>query len=158
FFRVNPRRAAEARHALETAGVEARPADLPGAWRLVAGRLTDPARDGLVYVQDQSSQLVARLAATRGRILDACAAPGGQSLLLADAVGAGRVVAAEVSPRRLRTLAALRDVWGATALDVLRADAARPPFRAGFDAVLLDAPCSGLGTLARHPDIRWRLK
>jgi 16S rRNA (cytosine967-C5)-methyltransferase len=47
--------------------------------------------------------------------------------------------------------------WGAQNVQPVRADALRPPFAALFDAVLLDAPCSGLGTLARHPDIRWRL-
>lgn len=158
YFRLNPRHTATAEARLKAAGIEARPADAPEAWRLVSGRLTDLAREGLVYVQDQWSQLVARLALTEGRILDACAAPGGKSLLLADAVRTGRVVAAEVSPRRLSTLASLRGVWGARTLDVLQADASRPPFRPVFDAVLLDAPCSGLGTLARHPDIRWRLK
>src|SRR5262249_34855995 len=112
FFRLNPRRAEAARRALEASGIEARPADVPGAWRLLSGRLTDLARDGLVYLQDQASQLVARLASTEGRILDACAAPGGKSLLLSDAVGTGRVVGGELSPRRLQTLASLRAVWG----------------------------------------------
>ena len=93
-----------------------------------------------------------------GRVLDACAAPGGKSLLLADLAGVRLVIAAEASLRRMRTLEKLRARWGASRVLVLAADARRPPFRAPFDGVLLDAPCSGLGTLARHPDIRWRLR
>jgi 16S rRNA (cytosine967-C5)-methyltransferase len=90
-------------------------------------------------------------------VLDACAAPGGKSLQVAD-LGAGRtrVIAAEASARRLRTLVRLRRRWGGGDVHVVAADARRPPFARPFDGVLLDAPCSGLGTLARHPDIRWR--
>jgi 16S rRNA (cytosine967-C5)-methyltransferase len=68
-----------------------------------------------------------------------------------------RVIAAEPSRRRLATLVRLRSRWGATNVIPLAADALRPPFAVAFDAVLLDAPCSGLGTLARNPDIRWGL-
>jgi 16S rRNA (cytosine967-C5)-methyltransferase len=111
-----------------------------------------------VYVQDAGSQLVARLAQAEGRLLDACAAPGGKAMLLSDLAQAGtRVVAAEVSPKRLASMARLARRWGSTRLLLLGADALRPPFREQFDCVLLDAPCSGLGTLARNPDIRWRL-
>jgi 16S rRNA (cytosine967-C5)-methyltransferase len=132
---------------------------VPGAWELISGRLGEAARQGHVYVQDRSSQLVARLAAHGDQVLDACAAPGGKSLLLADLLGgAARVIAAEASPRRLLTLASLARLWGAEGLHAVGADARRPPFRSTFDTVLVDAPCSGLGTLARHPDIRWRLR
>jgi 16S rRNA (cytosine967-C5)-methyltransferase len=55
------------------------------------------------------------------------------------------------------TLSRLRARWDAANVFVLAADALRPPFGAAFDSVLLDAPCSGLGTLARNPDVRWRL-
>jgi 16S rRNA (cytosine967-C5)-methyltransferase len=156
-FRLNPR-VADAEARLEAAGVRAEGAGVPGALTLVAGRLAPLAAEGIVYVQDQGSQLVARLAVAEGRVLDACAAPGGKSLLVAD-VGRGRtrVVAAEASRRRVRTLERLRARWGASEVLVLAADARRPPFRTSFDVVLLDAPCTGLGTLARHPDIRWRL-
>jgi 16S rRNA (cytosine967-C5)-methyltransferase len=117
------------------------------------------AERGLLYVQDAASQLVARLGAAEGRAFDACAAPGGKSLLMADLGGSrARVVAADVSRRRLATLVRLRSRWGAANVLALAADALRPPFAsASFDSVLLDAPCSGLGTLARNPDVRWRL-
>jgi 16S rRNA (cytosine967-C5)-methyltransferase len=97
--------------------------------------------------------------ATSGRlVLDACAAPGGKALAIADGLDPGAsLVAAELSPPRLAALARQARLWGATNLHVVAADAARPPFRVGFDTVLLDAPCSGLGTLGRRPDIRWRL-
>jgi 16S rRNA (cytosine967-C5)-methyltransferase len=94
-------------------------------------------------------------------VLDACAAPGGKTTLMADLVAkcGGRVVAAEASQRRLGTLARVVARWGATNVDIVRADAGRPGFAAGrFDHVLVDAPCSGLGTLARHPDLRWRAR
>jgi len=158
YFRFNPRRPT-APEQLADAGVEAKRADVPDAWELVSGRLVDLAREGRVYVQDRSSQLVARLAALPGLTLDACSAPGGKALLLADVLGAsGRVIAGEAVPRRLRSLVAQSRLWGPTNLFPLGADAREPPFRTSFDAVLLDAPCSGLGTLARHPDIRWRLR
>ena len=156
-FRLNPR-VADARARLEAAGVRAEAAAVPGALSLLDGRLSPLADAGVAYVQDQGSQLVGRLAATDGLVLDACAAPGGKSLLIADAgEGRTRVVAAELAPRRARTLQRLRARWGASEVQVLVADARRPPFRTAFDAILLDAPCTGLGTLARHPDIRWRL-
>jgi 16S rRNA (cytosine967-C5)-methyltransferase len=157
-FRLNPRRP-EAASLLGPDGIEASPPLVPGVLRARdPARLGPVARAGLVYIQDQGSQLVAHLAAGPGLVLDACAAPGGKSLLLAD-LGAEstRVIAAEASRRRLRTLAGLVSRWGAPNVRPLAADATRPPFRPCFDVVLLDAPCSGLGTLARRPDIRWRL-
>jgi len=141
------------------AGLESRPATVAGAWEATRGRPGDLAARGVLHVQDEGSQLVAALATHPGRVLDACAAPGGKSLLLTDRLGpVGRVVATDVSLRRVRTLAQMRSRWGASRLDIVAANALQPPFRGTFDAVLLDAPCSGLGTLARHPDIRWRAR
>ena len=155
--RLNPR-VADSEAQLVAAGVSLRPTAVPGALEAEGGRLGPFAERGLVYVQDAASQLVARLAAGEGRVLDACAAPGGKALLMADLGGPRtRVIAAESSRRRLATLLRLRSRWGATNVFPLAADALRPPFAATFDAVLLDAPCSGLGTLARNPDVRWRL-
>jgi 16S rRNA (cytosine967-C5)-methyltransferase len=148
----------DAQARLEAAGVETLPTDVPGALRATAGRLGALAAQGVVYVQDVGSQVVALLAASPGLVLDACAAPGGKALLIADVGGPlTRVIAAEASLRRLSTLVRLRSLWGVTNVAVLGADAMRPPFARSFDAVLLDAPCSGLGTLARHPDVRWRI-
>jgi 16S rRNA (cytosine967-C5)-methyltransferase len=155
-FRLNPR-VSDAWHQVEAAGLAPRPLVVPGAFEATAGRAHELAERGVVYLQEEGSQLVAHVAARPGTVLDVCAAPGGKSTLLADlGGGAARVVAAEAAPRRLKTLATLVRRWGATGVRVVGADGRRPPFRAGFDAVLLDAPCSGLGTLGRHPDIRWR--
>ncbi len=141
------------------AGLAPRPALVPGAWVATSGHVAELAREGVIYPQDEGSQLVAHLAAAPGRVLDACAAPGGKATLMADLGGEEcRVVAAEASTRRLRTLGSLVRRWGASNVHVLGADALRPPFGARFDSVLLDAPCSGLGTMARHPDLRWRLQ
>ena len=155
-LRVNPRVPDAASRARE-AGVVLEPLVVPGAWRATGEPLAGLAAEGVVYAQDQGSQLIAHLAATGGRVLDACAAPGGKSTLLAD-TGAGFVVAQDVSPRRARTLRALAGRWGATAVHVVAGDARRPPLRGVFDSVLVDAPCSGLGTLGRNPDIRWKAR
>lgn len=110
------------------------------------------------YVQDPSSQWVAAAVETAAgeRVLDVCAAPGGKATALA-ATGA-RVTAADVRASRVGLI-----VENATRLeleiDTVVADAADPPFPTGsFDAVLVDAPCSGLGALRRRPDARWRIQ
>ena len=122
--------------------------------------LTPLADSGLFIVQDESSQLVGMLtaAAPGERILDACAAPGGKTTAMAAAMGnRGVIVATDVRGRRVDLLARAVAVAGATCVRVVQADAAGVlPFRSGFDCVLLDAPCSGLGTLRRDPEIRWR--
>ena len=112
------------------------------------------------YVQDRGSQLVVDVvdAGAGERVLDVCAAPGGKATALA-AHGA-RVIAADLRPSRVGLISSNRDRLsiGADHLAVLVADGTAPPFRAGsFDKVLLDAPCSGLGSLRRRPDARWRI-
>lgn len=155
--RLNPRHADAAARAA-AAGISLEPRTVTGAFRVADGRVQELAGAGVLLAQDEGSQLVAHLAAAPGRTLDACAAPGGKATLVADLVGSeGTVVAGELQPARLRTLAALVARWGAPNVRVVAADGLRPPFRGGFDTVLLDAPCSGLGTLSRHPDIRWRV-
>jgi len=112
------------------------------------------------YVQDPASRLVADAVAARAgdRVLDLCAAPGGKATALAGA-GAG-VVAADIRPARaglVRTNAARLRLTDRIA--VVSADGTRPPFPSGrFDRVVVDAPCSGLGTLRRRPDLRWRVE
>jgi 16S rRNA (cytosine967-C5)-methyltransferase len=108
-------------------------------------------------VQDPAASLVVRYAAPEGGVvLDLCAAPGGKSLGLTD--GARYVAAADVSFARLERVRenAERLDRGAH-LGLVAADARQPPFRAA-DLVLLDVPCTGTGTLRRHPDARWRVQ
>jgi 16S rRNA (cytosine967-C5)-methyltransferase len=112
-------------------------------------------------IQDEASQLVAALLAPkRGeRVLDLCAAPGIKTRQLADALGHGILVACDRSAPRLRTMARLVPgrVPAGVSLDVVRLDAQSSlPFGRAFDRILLDAPCSGTGTLARNPEIKWR--
>ena len=155
--RLNPR-VPDARARLEAAGLESRAMAVPGALELRGPALGRLAAEGIVYIQDQGSQLVAHLAASKGKVLDACAAPGGKTTLISDLGGPrARVVAAEVSLSRVRTLSFLVRRWGSPNVAVVAADASRPPFRDPFDSVLLDAPCTGLGTIGGNPDIRWRL-
>jgi 16S rRNA (cytosine967-C5)-methyltransferase len=157
-FRLNPR-VADAAKRCEDAGLSLRPLNVPGCFAAEGGRLADLAGQGVLYVQDQGSQLVAHLAATPGVTLDACAAPGGKALLIADLLGSdSRVIAAEASPRRLRSMGLLQRRWGSPNVRLVLADGNRPPFGGAFDAVLIDAPCTGLGTIGRHPDIRWRVQ
>jgi 16S rRNA (cytosine967-C5)-methyltransferase len=122
--------------------------------------LTPLAHSGLFFVQDEASQLVGEFAGARPgeRILDACASPGGKTTQMAAAMeGRGTIVAADVRGRRLDLLSRTVAESGAARVHVVQADArAQPPFREVFDAVLVDAPCSGLGTIRRDPDVRWR--
>lgn len=156
--RLNPR-IEDAAERCRAAGLELRLLDVPGAFVVEGGRPTELAGEGILYAQDQGSQLVAHLAAAPGRAFDACAAPGGKSTLMADLVGDhGRVIAAEASAKRLRTMADLVRRWASPNVRLVLADVSRPPFGRSFDTVLLDAPCTGLGTLGRNPDIRWRLR
>jgi 16S rRNA C967 or C1407 C5-methylase (RsmB/RsmF family) len=134
---------------LAAAGVEARETAVPGALERVAGRLGPLAAEGVLYVQDAGSQMVAHLAASHGLVLDACAAPGGKALLMADLGGlATRVIAAEASRRRLATSRAARG--GRNERLGPRRGRVAPALQAAFDSVLLDAPCSG-SALARTP-------
>ena len=149
--------------ALEKAGVGTEPARrAPQGLIVTAGNplLTPLARTGAFFIQDEASQLVGELvaAASGERILDACASPGGKTTQMAAATGdTGTIVAADVRGRRLDLLSRTVAESGARRVHIVRANArAAPPFRDVFDAVLVDAPCSGLGTIRRDPDVRWR--
>lgn len=109
------------------------------------------------YIQDQASQWVAELVGARPgeRVADLCAAPGGKATALA-ADGAA-VVAADLRPSRVGLVRGNAEGREGTVL-LVAGDATNPPLRpATFDRVLLDAPCSGLGTLRRRADARWRI-
>ena len=121
---------------------------------------TSLANTGAFVVQDEASQLVGEFAGARPGelVLDACASPGGKTTQMAAAMNdEGLIVAADVRARRIDLLIRTVKESGASCIRIVRADARAPlPFRRLFDAVLVDAPCSGLGTIRRDPDIRWR--
>src|SRR5262249_28344971 len=110
--------------------------------------------------QDEASQLVATLAGpTPGtRVLDTCASPGGKTIALAATMGnRGLLVACDVRDKRVALLKRTVAACDASVVRIVQADASAPlPFSTQFDLVIVDAPCSGLGTLRRDPDIRWR--
>ena len=130
---------------------------LSSARHVIAGNLTGTAafRQGRVAIQDEASQLVALLVGRGSRILDCCAAPGGKTRALAEQNPLATVLAAEIHPHRARLL---RKLVSATNVQVVAADACALPLTELFDRVLVDVPCSGTGTLARNPEIKWRLK
>jgi len=118
-------------------------------------------RGGEVVIQDEASQLVAALLVPQPgqRVLDLCAAPGTKAGQIALGLGHGLLVACDVSAPRLRTMRKLLRVPEGLTLHTLRLDATRElPFGAAFDRILVDVPCSGTGTLARNPEIKWRLQ
>jgi len=111
--------------------------------------------EGRVAIQDEASQLVAALVGKGLRILDCCAAPGGKTWAIADRNPEATIVAAELHPHRAELL---RKRVLAKNLQVITVDVRELPVGEPFDRVLVDVPCSGTGTLARNPEIKWRLK
>ncbi len=152
--------AAETLERLQAQGVEtAASDDVPGAYRVVTGRVagTPCEREGRLRIQNISSQATVPLLRLQPghTFLDLCAAPGGKTAQAIDALGGpAGVVACDLRPGRLRLLRRL----GAEQAALVASDATRSPFTRKFDRVLLDAPCSGTGTLAANPDIKWRLE
>jgi 16S rRNA (cytosine967-C5)-methyltransferase len=118
------------------------------------------AGEGWFVVQDEASQLIPLLAGDEPprRVLDTCASPGGKTTAIAAAMqGHGLLVACDVRDKRVELLRKTIAASGAANVRIVQADLLQPlPFRSLFDCVLVDAPCSGLGTLRRDPDIRWR--
>jgi len=113
---------------------------------------------GICVPQGEASQLVALLVGARPgeRILDACAAPGGKTAYLAQTVGpAGSVTAIDAAPGAERRIRSLLELCGVRAR-IVEDTVENVPVNEPYDAVLVDAPCSGLGTLREHPEIRWR--
>jgi len=143
---------------LPSDGVEIAPGLLVSrARRVVRGDITKTRgfAKGGVAVQDEASQLVALLVGKGKRLLDCCAAPGGKTALLAARNPDALVVAAELHPRRAQLM---KRLVRAPNVRLIAARAEALPLAVDFDRVLADVPCSGTGTLARNPDIKWRLK
>jgi 16S rRNA (cytosine967-C5)-methyltransferase len=129
---------------------------VPGAW------IGEPAADSrLFHVQDEASQLIPQLFGiiTGWKVWDCCAAPGGKSALLQMLVGnTGFVASSEIHAGRAARMRGMLESVGCTPARVIVLDARDiPPFGVPFDAVLADVPCSGLGTLRRNPEIKWRV-
>ncbi len=172
-FRFNPKikPIEETKAELEWRKIEIRPSALtPEAFVIEDGNLSaksEPVVNGWLYLQDEASQLIARLAGRKAegdspvKILDLCAAPGSKTTLLASELSENSmVVASDIHFHRLRTLKELSERLGVKNISSIQLDAERQmPFNPeSFDVVLLDAPCSGLGTLQRNPEIKWRIK
>jgi 16S rRNA (cytosine967-C5)-methyltransferase len=124
--------------------------------------LRDLSASGQIYLQDEASQLVAEMLDARpgDRVLDLCAAPGGKTTLIADrAADNVWIIAADRSATRMPTItttAALHQLHSIKPV-LLDAGDTLPFAPRSFDRILVDAPCSGTGTLRRNPEIRWRL-
>jgi 16S rRNA (cytosine967-C5)-methyltransferase len=143
---------------LRNEGIELAPGALVSrARRVISGDVTATRvfLDRRVYLQDQASQLVALLVGTGLRLLDCCAAPGGKASLLAERNPSALVIAAELYPARARLM---RRLIRGDNVRVIAANAEALPLMPSFDRVLADVPCSGTGTLARNPEIKWRLR
>jgi 16S rRNA (cytosine967-C5)-methyltransferase len=143
---------------LAAAGVQLAPGRLlSAARRVVAGDVTgtNAYKEGRVSIQDEGSQMIAMLTGHGENILDCCAAPGSKTGLLARRNPNSRVLATELHPHRARLLRKLNRLPN---LHVVVADARHLPFSCAFDRILADVPCSGTGTLARNPEIKWRLR
>ena len=147
--------------ALAEAGRHPRPSKLDPTCLLVDRG--DPSelpgyRKGWFAIQDHASAFVVRSLDPQpgDRILDACAGPGGKATYLACAVGEdGRVTAADLHPRRAALVRANADRLRLP-VSVLAHDAERPAVRGSFDRILVDAPCSGVGSARRRPELLWR--
>jgi 16S rRNA (cytosine967-C5)-methyltransferase len=159
-----PEQRDETMRALEKFGLRIEPGRLLKSAFAVSGgspARTQAFRAGQISIQDEASQAIPLLLGVRAgdRVLDLCAAPGGKTATLGRAAGnTGTVFAADLHAHRLRAMAAQLGRLGLHNVRLIQLDATHAlPFREAFDKILVDAPCSGTGTLARHPEIRWRL-
>jgi 16S rRNA (cytosine967-C5)-methyltransferase len=142
---------------LERSGIQLQPATFLANAFAVDGNITQTRAfcERRLIIQDEASQLVALLVGQGVMILDCCAAPGGKTRIMAQQNPDSTVVAMELHPHRA---ALLRKLVANDNIRVMSADARQIPLDKKFDRVLVDAPCSGTGTLARNPEIKWRLK
>jgi 16S rRNA (cytosine967-C5)-methyltransferase len=162
---LDPLRGEDSNASLRKFGSEIRPGRLlRDAWVVEGGNpsASEAVRRGWVVLQDEASQAVAGLLSVdRGNsVLDLCAAPGGKTLLLARAAGReGHVIAADIREHRARAMRERFEQSGVRNVETIVLDGTQPlPFEVKFDRILVDVPCSGTGTLARHPEIRWKLR
>lgn len=166
-FRVVHTRAdeAEVMRKLREAGATVEASQIvAGAWRVSGATpvVRELASAGEIYLQDEASQLVAHAMDIKQgeRVLDLCAAPGGKTTLMADRAGdESFIVAGDRSATRMATVVAAMGLQELKSITPLILDATEQlPFASeSFDRVLVDAPCSGTGTLRANPEIRWRL-
>ncbi len=145
---------------LAASGVQLAPGRLlSAARRVLAGDImaTRAYQEGCITIQDEGSQLVAMLVGRGEKLLDCCAAPGSKTALLARRNAGSTVLATELHPHRARLLQKLNHCSN---VHVVVADARNLPLSiAGtFNRILADVPCSGTGTLAHNPEIKWRLR
>ncbi len=164
-YLLDPQRRGEAMASFERGGCRVLPGRLlRDAWVFEGGNpsSSEALRHGWVAIQDEASQAVAGLVAADpgNTVLDLCAAPGGKALLLARAAGAqGHVIAADLHANRVRAMQERFELAGVRNVETIVLDGAQPlPFERPFERILVDVPCSGTGTLARHPEIRWKLR
>jgi 16S rRNA (cytosine967-C5)-methyltransferase len=157
-------RSEDATLSLQRAGCRIQPGRLlRDAWVLEGGNpaASEAVRQSWVAIQDEASQAVAGLVAADpgNSVLDLCAAPGGKTMLLARAAGAqGHVLAADLHEHRVRAMRERFELAGVRNVEAIVLDGEQTlPFERPFDRILVDVPCSGTGTLARHPEIRWKL-
>ncbi len=142
---------------LRDEGIQFEPGKLlAAAFAVKSGDITGARafRERRLMIQDEGSQLVALLVGRSKNNLDCCSAPGGKTRIVAERNPEAMVVAMDLHPQRA---ALLRKLVVAGNVRIVAADARKMPFRRKFDRVLVDAPCSGTGTLARNPEIKWRL-
>jgi len=161
----DPRRRDQVVRELTAAGLEVEDAELLNtALRVKGGSVARSAAflEGRISIQDEASQAIPLLLQVKpgSHVLDLCAAPGGKTSPLARAAcPGGLVVAADLHGHRLRAMSEQLERAGSQNVRLVQLDASNVlPFASGFDRILADVPCSGTGTLARHPEIRWRLR
>jgi len=164
-YLLDPQRREDAMLSLRRAECRVQPGRLlRDAWVLEGGNpgASEAVKCGWVAIQDEASQAVARLVAPDpgNSVLDLCAAPGGKTMLLAQAAGAqGHVIAADLHEHRVRAMNERLELAGVRNVDTIVLDGAQLLlFERAFNRILVDVPCSGTGTLARHPEIRWKLR